>query len=81
MVLEVNLLAGRVPIALSFPSLPLAPLSLAFYARNVQATAEQVRLQEIVAACAAHLASLKNMRLVNSGSLSWKAHPLLAGLM
>ena len=58
--------ANRVPIALSFPTLPLPPL---FYARNIQATAEQVRLQEIVAACEAHLVSLKNMRIVNSESL------------
>jgi FkbH-like protein len=58
--------SNRVSIALSFPSLPLPPL---FYARNIQATAEQVRLQELVAACAAHLVSLKNMRIVNSESL------------
>ena len=55
-----------VPIAVSFPTLPLPPL---FYARNIQATAEQIRLQEMVAACAAHLVSLKNMRLVNPESL------------
>jgi FkbH-like protein len=58
--------ANTVPIALSFPTLPLPPL---FYARNIQATAEQVRLQEIVGACEAHLVSLKNTRLVHSGSL------------
>ena len=58
--------AQRVPIALSFPTLPLPPL---FYARNIQATSEQVRLQEMVAACVAHLVTLKNVRLVNSESL------------
>jgi len=58
--------SNRVSIALSFPTLPLPPL---FYARNIQATAEQVRLQELVAACAAHLVSLKNMRIVNLESL------------
>lgn len=58
--------ANRVPIVLSFPTLPLPPL---FYARDIQATAEQARLQEIVAACAAHLVSLRNTRIVNSESL------------
>ena len=58
--------SNRFSIALSFPTLPLPPL---FYARNIQATAEQVRLQELVVACAAHLVSLKNMRIVNSESL------------
>ena len=58
--------ANTVPIALSFPTLPLPPL---FYARNLQATAEQVRLQEMVAACEAHLVPLKNIWVVNSGSL------------
>ena len=58
--------ANRVPIVLSFPTLPLPPL---FYARDIQATAEQVRLQEIVATCAAHLVSLRNTRIVNSESL------------
>jgi FkbH-like protein len=58
--------AQRVPIALSFPTLPLPPL---FYTRNIQATSEEVRLQEMVAACAAHLVTLKNVRLVNSESL------------
>ena len=58
--------AQCVPIALSFPTLPLPPL---FHARNMQATWEQVRLQEIVAACALHLVSVKNIRLVNSASL------------
>src|SRR5215471_9028014 len=53
--------ANTGPIALSFPTLPQPPL---FYARNIQATAEQVRLQEIVGACEAHLVSLKNTRLV-----------------
>jgi FkbH-like protein len=54
------------PIALSLPTLPLPPL---FYGRNTQATSEQARLQAIVADSAAHLASLKNIRLVNSESL------------
>ena len=58
--------AQRIPIVLSFPTLPLPPL---FYARNIEATSEQVALQEMVATSAAHLVSLKNVRLVNSESL------------
>ena len=58
--------ARRLPIVLSLPNLPLPPL---FHARNIQATSEQVRLQELVAAHASHLVSLKNMRMVNSQSL------------
>ena len=58
--------AQGVPIALSLPTLPLPPL---FHSRSMQATWEQVRLLEIVAACAAYLVSIKNIRLVNSASL------------
>ena len=58
--------ANTFPIDLSFPTLPLPPL---FYAPIIEATSEQVRLQEMVAACAAHLVTLKNVRLVNSESL------------
>jgi FkbH-like protein len=53
-------------VFMSLPTLPLPPL---FYGRSNQSTSEHAQLQEMVAICAAHLASLKNVRLVNSETL------------